>query len=185
MSIGLETWFPSKSATNVQVWIFVLGAWYCFDLGDEQQMLFIRWEREALDIPFVVGYLLASRSVRVHHPYLARPALGREECYFASPANPLCFVLRERCPGDLCIAWTVSVHYEQLAVALVLWDTVIADRIEDFASVRRYFHTSDTSHCPKSFRSHTAVIDFHFRFADQCALPFDRVYFSIFAVTTS
>ena len=116
-------------------------------------LLAVRREAEALDAQLVVGELLSACTVRVHAPELS----VADEGNLLSALNPgsICFAL---CIGGQCLlVLAVGIHDEEHLMTLVLLYTVVTHLVHHLLAVRRSFGATDTSHCPKSLRSHQVV----------------------------
>ena len=120
---------------------------------DEDYLLAVRREAEALDAQLVVGELLSVCTVRVHAPELS----VADEGNLLSVLNPgsICFAL---CIGGQCLlVLAVGIHDEEHLMTLVFLYTVVTHLVHHLLAVRRSFGATDTSHCPESLRSHQVV----------------------------
>ena len=99
---------------------------------DEDYLLAVRREAEALDAQLVVGELLSVCTVRVHAPELS----VADEGNLLSALNPcrICFALCIR--GQCLLVLAVGIHDEEHLMALVFLYTVVTYLVHHLLAVR-------------------------------------------------
>ena len=67
---------------------------------------------------------------------------------------------------DLLIVGAIGIHDEELAVALVLRNAIVANSIENFVLVGRNLYVAKAAKCHEDFRRHASVGDSHLMATD-------------------
>ena len=133
-------------------WILLDGS-VVREFLDEDYLLAVRREAEALDAQLVVGELLAASSVWVHAPELA----FADEGNLLSALNPCRIGLALGISGQRLLVLAVGVHDEEHLMALVFLHAVVTYLVNHLLAVRRSFGATNSSHRPKSLWGHQVV----------------------------
>ena len=121
---------------------------------DEDYLLAVRREAEALDAQLVVGELLAACSVWVHAPELT----VTDEGNLLTALNPCSIAFALGISGQSLLVLAIGIHDEEHLMALVFLNTVVTHLVNHLLAIRRSFCGPNTSHSPKSLWCHQVVL---------------------------
>ncbi len=137
-----------------QVFGVLLDDFIKVDALQEDSLLAIRSEEEALDLAFGLAHLLAVVAVQAHLPDLTFAEEG--DGFVVQPLH-IGLVLGIGC--QLLLLAAVGVHHPEHLVALVLCHAVIAHLEGDVLAVGRCLIATDAAHSPKRLRRHQVAFE--------------------------
>ncbi len=122
-------------------------------LLDEDNLLAVGRELEALDTRLVLGELFAVGAVWVHAPELS----ATDEGNLLSAIDPCRVTLVLGIGGECLLVFAIGIHHEEHLMALVFFYAVVAYLVNNLLAVRRSLCCTNSSHRPEGLWGHQVV----------------------------
>ena len=126
------------------------------DALQEDDLLTVGREQEALHLTLGLGQLLASAAIEVHLPDLTALEEGD-----SLSVEPLGIGLIIGIGSELLLLCAVGIHHPKHLVALVLLNTVIAHLKDDMLAIGRSLIATDATHCPECLGGHLVALQLY------------------------